>query len=340
MRIKQSLCRTGRITANLYANLVEQVFRDETNDTNYYNNQLADGKWKGIMSNAHIGQTGWETPQRNIMPTIHRIPVEPGSEMGIAVEGSKTVYTQPGEVVKTLPTFNSVSRQRYYFDIFNTKMDPFVATIVPSEPWIITNLEKKIIEEQSRVWIDIDWEKAPKGERLLGKVDVIGVDKTITVEVLVNNWAQEEFPPLERNTFIESEGYISIEAEHYSSNVEVDGLSWQKIDGYGRTLSSMAVFPTTGPHRIPPDAPYLEYKLYINEPSNAVVTVYTAPTNNINRNRGLYYGIGLNDKNIQLVDTFPKENDAFYTSPLWSQGVMENVRKTSTRHQLDPGLTY
>src|SRR5690606_21294329 len=116
-------------SSDLYADLAEQVFRDEAQDTNYYNNALAGGKWRGIMSNAHIGQTGWETPERNIMPAVRRIPVNPGSEMGIAVEGTRSAYTESGTVITRLPRFNVLTKERHYIDIFNLKSDPFEVEI-------------------------------------------------------------------------------------------------------------------------------------------------------------------------------------------------------------------
>lgn len=328
----------GRASANLYADLALQVFRDEASDTNYYNNELADGKWRGIMSNAHIGQTGWETPQNNIMPEVRRISVALGSEMGIAVEGDRAAYTQADSTVRSLPEYSVLTKERHYLDIFNMKIDPFEVEVIPSKPWITVTQEHDIIDPQSRVWVEIDWEQAPQGENVTGELEITGAGKTISVEVNAYNPEPVTFSNLDEITFIESNGYVSIEAEHYANNVAVDGLSWQRIANYGRTLSSMAVFPTNTSYRTLPDAPYLEYQVYITNPGYATVTVYTAPTNNINRKRGLNYGIAFDEQRIQIVDTFPKENDAFYTSPLWSRGVMDNIRITTTRHQLDAGV--
>jgi len=335
--LSQLYADQGRISANLYADLAERVFNDEANDTRYYNNTLAGGKWRGMMSEAHIGQRGWQTEDYNIMPEVRRVPVVAGSEMGIAVEGFKSSYTQPDAVVTTLPRFSVFTKERHYIDIFNMKADPFVAEVTVSDPWILITQESPLIELQSRIWIDIDWEKAPKGD-ISGEVMITGAGKTITVVVRVDNpdlTAYHALPPM---TFIESNGFVSIEAEHYSNNVAYEGYQWYNIPNYGRTLSSMAVFPTTGPYFTPPDAPCLEYQIYVEKPGNVVVTVYTAPTNNINRSRGLCYGIAFDDQPIQIIDTFPKENDAFYTSPLWSKGVMENVRTTTSRHRLEAGL--
>jgi hypothetical protein len=328
----------GRASANLYADLAEQVFADEAADTHYYNTALAGGKWRGIMSNAHIGQKGWETPPANVMPEVQRVPVEPGSEMGIAVEGVRSAYTSPDSVVTTLPGFSVFTKERHYLEIFNLKADPFEVEVIPSDPWITVTHESKMIDPQSKIWIDIDWDQAPKGEDIRGAVTITGAGKTITVVVRVDNPEPEAFIHLPLGTFIESDGYISIEAEHYASSIPFEGYQWHKIDNYGRTLSSMKVFPTLGPVWTPPDAPCLEYEVYVTTPGYVTVTVYTAPTNNLNRQRGLCYGIAFDDQPIQVIDTFPKENDAFYTSPLWSKGVMDNVRTTISRHRLDAGL--
>ena len=123
----------GRISANLYADLAEQVFRDEAQDTNYYNNALAGGKWRGIMSNAHIGQTGWETPERNIMRHAPH-PCKSWLGNGIAVEGTRSAYTESGTVITRLPRFNVLTKERHYIDIFNLKSDPFEVEISVSDP--------------------------------------------------------------------------------------------------------------------------------------------------------------------------------------------------------------
>jgi hypothetical protein len=45
--------------------------------------------------------------------------------------------------------------------------------------------------------------------------------------------------------FIEANGYVSMEAEHYTKKTDAGVVHWEKIADYGRTLSSMTVFPVT-----------------------------------------------------------------------------------------------
>ena len=327
--------KQGRAAANDYAELVEQTFRHEAADTDYYNQSLADGKWNGIMMNGHIGQTGWRIPEENIMPQVKRIRLGRGSDMGISIEGTAKVWTESNAVIDGLPTFSSLNREKYYLEIFNLKKVPFSVTFEASDPWIIVTGKKKI-KRQSRIWIDIDWNRVPEKERLAGELSIIGTGKKMRVKINGENPDQAQLCHLDAMTFIESSGYISIEAEHYQRNIQVDGVKWGRIPDYGRTLSSMAVFPRTASVGNPPkSSPCLEYSVYITNSGELAVTIYTAPSNNIDRKRRLCYGISFDGQPVQIVDTFPKENDAFYTSPLWSENVMDNIRKTTTKHYIN-----
>lgn len=327
----------GRPAANTYAELAAQVFAAEAADTEHYNHTLAKGKWQGVMMNGHIGQTGWRIPERNIMPQLRRVETKPGAEMAVAVEGRTQVWARDRSVIDALPAFHSLLKERHYIEIFNLGSDPFPVDVVVNEPWIMVEGGGEI-KEQQRFWIDIDWEKAPVG-RFSGTITVTGTGKEITVVVSGQNVRLEDFGHLEPMTFIEANGFVSIEAEHFARNVAVEGIKWERIPDYGRTLGSMAIFPKPCPVMNPPCAPHLEYNVYLTEAGEVTVWAYTAPSNNIDRARGLCYGVSFDDQPVKIVDTFPKENDAFYTSPLWSVGVMDNIRKTATKHQIStPGM--
>jgi hypothetical protein len=328
----------GRVSANTYADLAAEVFAKEAEDTAYYNHTLAGGKWQGVMKNGHIGQTGWRIPERNIMPEVKRVQVKPGADMGVAVEGSAQVWVKNKSAIDVLPAFHSLLKERHFFEVFNMKGDPFTVEIEISEPWIIVEGERNVTEQQ-RFWVDIDWDRAPVGE-FGGTIAITGTGKQITVMVMGSKVKLSDLDRLEPMTFIEANGYVSIEAEHFARNAAVDGIKWERIPDYGRTLGSMAVFPKPCPIMNPPEhAPYLEYNVYLTTTGEVTVWVYSAPSNNIDRTRGLCYGISFDDQPVQIVDTFPKENDAFYTSRLWSIGVMDNIRKTATKHEIKtPGL--
>ncbi|MCF0198933.1 MAG: glycosyl hydrolase 115 family protein, partial [Bacteroidaceae bacterium] len=48
--------------------LVEQFMEKDRRLSDYYNNTLAGGKWRGMMSDNHIGYTQWSIPEKNRNP--------------------------------------------------------------------------------------------------------------------------------------------------------------------------------------------------------------------------------------------------------------------------------
>jgi hypothetical protein len=81
------------------------------------------------------------------------------------------------------------------------------------------------------------------------------------------------------NGFIEADGYVSIEAEHFTRKVDAGQIRWEKIEDYGRTLSSMTAFPVTTQSVTPPqNSPCLEYRMYLFQAGKAEVETIIAPS--------------------------------------------------------------
>ena len=83
-----------------------------------------------------------------------------------------------------------------------------------------------------RIWVEADWKKMPKAITEV-PITISGAGKTVEVIAVLN-------PLLNINRkehgFAESNGYIAIEAEHYTSLKNKGEAGWQKVPGLGRTL--------------------------------------------------------------------------------------------------------
>jgi len=135
--------------------------------------------------------------------------------------------------------------------------------------------------------------------------------------------------------FVETNGYVSIEAEHYSSKTGSASARWERIDDYGRTLSSMTIVPDTAASLLPPQAsPCLEYKMYLFDSGPAKVEAITAPTLNFVPGRGLRYAISFDGQPPQLIDVL-----ADNSLQAWETAVKDNVRKSMSVHTV-PGAGY
>jgi hypothetical protein len=321
-----------RAATNDMADRVQRLFDADAALMNHYNRTFAGGKWNHFMDQVHIGYTIWQDPAKNVMPKVIRIEPPPHAWMGIAVEGS--AFSWPGNLPNPiLPSFDSFNRQRRYIDIFNRGRKQFTYKATPSQSWLLLSASQGTVEKEDRIWVDIDWSKAPKGKGE-GTIEISGPDKA-SVTIAVSTLNPTSMTRQALDGFVQGDGYVSIEAEHFSRNVPAEGARWERIDGYGRTLSAMSIFPMTASSVVPlQNSPRLEYRMYLFDPQKADVWITVAPTLNIMPNRGLRYGIAFDDQPPQIIDIVPQGFDARNGNREWEESVRNASRRVRSTHAL------
>jgi len=317
----------GRASANELAAAARALFQADADLSAYYNHMLAHGKWDHMMDQTHIGYTFWNQPPVNAMPKVTEIEIPALAQLGVAVEGSASAWPgSPGE--PSLPPFDLFNQQRRYIDIFNRGREPFVFSATTSVPWIVLSESQGTIEKERRVWVSVDWKKAPLGFTS-GSLK-IARGSTQEVVVNVNTFRPQDLTRESLDGFVESDQYVSMEAVHYSKKVDGPSARWESIDDLGRTLSSMSVFPVTAESVTPPrDAPRLEYKLYLFDPRTVEVEAILAPTLNFVPGRGLRYAISFDDEAPQVIDALAQNSVED-----WRTSVKDSVRKVQSTHLL------
>ncbi|WP_379393651.1 hypothetical protein [Paenibacillus lentus] len=142
-------------------------------------------------------------------------------------------------------------------------------------------------------------------------------------------------------TFVETNGYISIEAEHYALNKEAakangDVSRFEVIHGYGKTVSAVKAFPTTEYFAAGEDAPYLEYHFWVQEGGGYEVELYIQPSNPVTNEGTLLCGIQVNEEEISVVNTLPEGYRV--DDENWAIGVLDHIRRHSTGVHCREGL--
>jgi hypothetical protein len=228
--------------------------------------------------------------------------------------------------------FDVFNQQRRYIDVFNRGRAPFDFSATASAPWIVLSESQGTIAKERRVWVSVDWSKVPEVSTN-GHVKISG---TGAPDVIVKLHA---FRPmaLARDSldgFVEGDGYVSIEATHYTRKIDTAAARWESIDDLGRTLSSMSVFPVTADSVTPaPDSPHLEYKMYLFDAGAVEVEAILAPTLNFVPGRGLRYAVSFDDQPPQTIDAL-----AHNSQKDWEEAVRDSVRKVKSKHTLaEPG---
>jgi hypothetical protein len=324
--------RQGRAGTNDQAERVEALFKADAELMDYYNHSFAGGKWNHFMDQVHIGYTIWQDPPRNVMPEVTRLRLPDGAAMGVAVDGSASTW--PGASGgPVLPKFDVFSRKPHYIDVFNRGKAPYRYALTASDPWIMLSKAGGTIEKEERIWVTVDWGTAPKGSsRGTVRISRDG-GESVTVKIEAFNPSEPARGALEG--FVEGEGYVSIEAEHYTKNVPAGRVRWEKIDHYGRTLSAMSIAPVTARSATPPrNSPRLEYKMYLFDSGKVTVRTVVAPTLNFVPGRGLRYAVSFNDQPPQVIDIVAKDFDARNGNREWEESVKDAGRVVVSTHTL------
>jgi hypothetical protein len=322
----------GRAITNELAEKVKGLYLIDSLISFYYNKSLAKGKWNHMMDQTHIGYINWQQPDFNSMPKVKRIEIPNNADMGVAIEGSDKWW--PFEkATAVLPEFDKFNQQSYYVDIFNRGNIPFKFSIKPEKSWIQVDTKNGMIEKEKRIWVSVDWKKAPTGRHKI-PIEITGSDNNkVTIQAVIFNPSTPAQKSV--NGFVESNGYVSIEAEHFTRAIKSDSVNWIKIPNLGRTGSSMSILPVTAnSQKSEGNNPRLEYKFYLFTTGEVTIKTYLSPTLNYN-NEGIRYAVSIDNEEPQIVNIHQGETIPDWKYPMWwNQIVSNNIRIKATQHTI------
>ncbi|GAA4443962.1 glycosyl hydrolase 115 family protein [Pontibacter saemangeumensis] len=327
----QLYAKQNRTAANDMAAKVKELFEKDQALIKYYNDTLAGGKWSHMMDQTHISYTYWQQPEKDLMPLVKLVHASDGPAMGVAVEGSDAWWPlEKGHA--ELPAFTPFGQQTYYIELFNQGKEPFNYKVQSGAPWLNVSSTQGTVDKEQRLLVSIDWQKAPTGVQRV-PITVTGPNgTTVKVQALVNNPAT--IKPGKVSGFVESNGYVSMEAAHYTRAVDNGIIEWQLIPDLGKTVSAMTPFPVTAETQKPGgDSPHLEYKMYLQNAGEVKVHAYLSPTLNFNASDGLKFAVSIDDEAPQIINMH-KEN----SEGAWNKWVADNINILTSTHNVDkPG---
>ena len=321
----------GRAATSDLAQRARALFARDAEITRYYNDTLAGGKWSHMMDQTHIGYRYWQEPPENAMPAVTEIDVPIAAEMGVAIEGSSSWWPHDS-VDAVLPEFDPYLRQHRYVEVFNRGRTPFEYVVETPAPWLLVTPSRGEVTGQARIEVAVDWDRAPTGARRI-PITILGPnDCRVVVQAPIRNPVDPR--PEVVTGFVEGNGVVSMDADHYTRAVDTEAIHWIRIPDLGRTGSAMTAFPVTIPRQVPGGAsPRLEYRLHVFDAGDVEVQVYASPTLDYHDVQGLRYGISFDDEPPQVVNLH-----ADTTLRAWERWVSENVITAVSQHRLErPG---
>jgi hypothetical protein len=292
----------GRSAANGEAERARALFAEDAELTRRWDRDLAGGKWRHFMDQTHIGYTSWQQPDANAMPGVAELEVPDAAVPAVAVEGSERAWPGadgPGPSLRAISPFDTSPHQ---FEVFNRGRAPFRFTAEPDQPWLEVEPRGALVADAVAVRVGVRWGAAPRGPST-ASVTVRGPDgrPLARIAVPVSNLGALAGCP--KGAFVESDGYVSIEAGHFARAVDVPGAHWAVLPDFGRTLSGVTTVPVTAASQLPAGSgPRLDYALYLTGAGEVEVDAITAPTLAFAPGRGLRFALALDDGPPHVVD--------------------------------------
>ena len=297
--------KQGRPAANDYAQRAEKLFERDLQLSRYYNDTLAGGKWKNMMSDIHIGYTRWAMPEKIVFPEQKQVVPQETAAMGVCVEGSEATDAD-GKL--ELPAFDALLDQTYYIDLFNRGKGSFAFTATPSQPWIKVDKTKGTVTGEERLRVSIKWDDVPSGTQAASLTIQSGNRKVPVSLRAVKGASPETDGPYFGNL---SGSEFSIPAHLYNENVAGKEAAWTLLPGLGRGEACMGIQPVTAASTRPEDAPRLEYQVFLPDTGTVSLCIGILPVQDVYPERGLRMAVGLDDETPQVIDARQGFTDTF-----------------------------
>lgn len=315
----------GRAEANAMADSVKVFYDRDAQISDYYNHKLADGKWDHMMDQTHIGYVYWQEPRTNRMPAVTQVNLADKAEMGVAAEGSE-LWWPDAQTEATLPVFTPKGQQQHFIDVFNRGKVPFTYRVTTKVPWLTVSQANGNVNEQQRVWLKVNWQGVPEGLHTAMVEVAASTGSKVPVKVVVDNRKLSH-----EGGFDEGDGYVSIEAAHFTKALNGDGVKWTVIPNYGRTLSGVTTMPVTSASVVPGNnTPCLEYRFNVTDTGKVKVCAYISPTIDFTGGKGLHYAVSVDDEKPQILNLWPGGADAG-----WNKAVAESILPLFSTHHIN-----
>jgi len=136
---------------------------------------------------------------------------------------------------------------------------------------------------------------------------------------------------IRRKVFAEKDGYVSIEAEHFSKVNNSNTIHWEVIPDFGKTKSGITTFPQNK-YPAQNENIFVEYEIDFSSTGEFNVELLLAPTLNFNSNKGLRYEVSFDEEKPQTINF-----NGHYRGEL-GKWQAEHLIHSSTKHNISkPG---
>lgn len=319
----------GRASTNTMADRVQTLFDNDGAITDQYHS-INGGKWDQLMLQTHISYTSWDNPAVDVVPATKRLTAGGQASMGVALEGSRQALTTGAGTLPELSVY--YPREDRRIEVFNRGSGTFDFTATSDVPYVTVAPQSGTVSADTRLTATVDWSQVPMGDSNAA-ITITGGGGTVTVQLPLRN--PEAPRPEDFQGFVESNGYVSMEASHFTGRVDGADSRWIQVPDLGRTGSAVVSDPPNAASVTPSSTTArLDYKMYLFKAGQVTVDVYLSPSLPVHGS-GLRYAIGFDGGQTQTVNMHTDLPQDFTDSaPAWEKWVSDNIIVESTTHSI------
>ena len=323
----------GAVCANDYGDEVERCMEQDRKAVEMYH-QMDQGRWYGMGMSQHIGFTHWNEDECRNPVVMRVIPLKKRSILVAAdgtaqhAEGSPWLdntmklkdFLNP-DCTRASVTLYSRSDLKAEYKVLKK---PGWLSVEPMEGWLDGVSQKKV-----RLNLTLIKQRLPETNQdtIQDSLEIATPEGKceITVPVYTGNLQDK------KNVFVDTMGYLSIEASHYVNSVPGNykdrQVKFENLQGYGKTNSAMKAFPSDACTVPGQDAPYLEYQFVLEESGTYEAEFYMQPSNPVTRENQLLYAVRINEEMTETVNAVEKDYQVGDQAEKWAEGVLSQIRR-------------
>lgn len=323
----------GAVCANDYGDEVERCMEQDRKAVEMYH-QMDQGRWYGMGMSQHIGFTHWNEDECRNPVVMRVIPLKKRSILVAAdgtaqhAEGSQWLdntmklkdFLNP-DCTRASVTLYSRSDLKAEYKVLKK---PGWLSVEPMEGWLDGVSQKKV-----RLNLTLIKQRLPETNQdtIQDSLEIATPEGKceITVPVYTGNLQDK------KNVFVDTMGYLSIEAAHYVNSVPGNykdrQVKFENLQGYGKTNSAMKAFPSDACTVPGQDAPYLEYQFVLEESGTYEAEFYMQPSNPVTRENQLLYAVRINEEMTETVNAVEKDYQVGDQAEKWAEGVLSQIRR-------------
>lgn len=330
----------GRKVANKYAALMDECIAMDRQLVAEFG-AFRDGKWKGMELEEHIGFTkwnddGWRYPLKvQVQPvTKARLSVSRADDAQIAVKNYGTPMCIP------VADFLYEGVEQAAIEISNDGVGTLNYTITVENgempAWLAVEPMSGQVEELQQVVLRCHREALPQEPQT---VRLIISDGDARVAVEVKGGVCQQTKELPAGYFLENQGVITMEANHYLTKKDVTDGVFTLLPHCGRSGNGMKVMPSTSAYTEEQEKPEITYGFYLPQAGSYKVELWTNPFNSAVQGKEVAVEIRAGEQQRQKLQIIgPDFRGGDYNDGRWCQGVLDHIRVTTTTLEFAAGL--